>query len=156
MIVNTGYVLWLHEDNQYNYNLNSITESQGRGLTDYKFYCFNGTAKYLYVSSGLADHESAKISFLTPEWKAAPFGRSDYASYDELPDKPVHYKKMLEIAECLSGGIPFLRVDLYEINNRIYFSELTFYPAGGYMPFVPEEWDRKLGNELILHSYKEG
>ena len=122
-------------------------------LRDYKFYCFNGEAKYLYVSEGLENHATAKISFLTLDWDFADFGRSDFSPFTELPEKPKAYEKMLELANRLSKGHPFLRVDLYEINGKIYFSEFTFFPAGGFMMFQPLESDYKLG-ELIDLSEK--
>ena len=123
------------------------------GLRDYKFYCFNGKVRYLYVSEGMEDHATAKISFVTPDWRLAPFGRSDYQPYTELPPKPSHLVEMIGIAEHMSEGFPFLRVDLYEIDEKIYFSEFTFSPCAGFMPFSDEKWDLKLG-ELIELPYK--
>ena len=123
------------------------------GLRDYKFYCFNGKVRYLYVSEGLEDHATAKISFVTPDWRLAPFGRSDYQPYTELPPKPSQLVEMIGIAEHMSEGFPFLRVDLYEIDEKIYFSEFTFSPCAGFMPFSDEKWDLKLG-ELIELPYK--
>lgn len=120
------------------------------GLTDYKFYCFDGVPKYLYVSSGLENHATARISFLTLDWKFAPFGRSDYKPFEKLPRKPENLQAMIEIAKKLSDGFPFLRVDLYEIKGKIYFSELTLSPCSGMMPFSPWEWDERLGLELML------
>ena len=58
------------------------------------------------------------------------------------------FDEMVKISKSLSNGHPFLRVDLYEINGQVYFSELTFSPCSGFMPFVPKEWDKKLG-ELV-------
>lgn len=120
------------------------------GLVDYKFYCFDGEPQYLYVSSGLENHSTAHISFLTLEWEFAPFNRSDYRPFAELPPKPSGYEKMLDIARKLSAGHKFLRVDLYQIDGQVYFSELTFYPCGGYMPFNPAEWDFRLGELLEI------
>ena len=57
---------------------------------------------------------------------------------------------MIEIARKLAKGTKFLRVDLYEINKKVYFSELTFSPCGGMMPFKPEEYDMTLGDMLHL------
>ncbi len=125
-------------------------ENNGSGLMDYKFYCFNGEPKYLYVSKGLNDHSTAQISFLTMDWKFAEFCRSDYKPLAELPKKPSKYEEMKEIARNLSKNIPFLRVDLYEVDEKIYFSELTFYPCSGLMPFEPKEWDYTLGELLKL------
>lgn len=119
-------------------------------LRDYKFYCFNGKVKYLYISEGLENHSTAKISFVSLDWTFAPFNRSDYKPFDSLPQKPFHFYEMIKVAEELSAGINFLRVDLYEIQKKIYFSELTFTPCSGFMPFNPEEWDAKLGELLLL------
>jgi len=120
------------------------------GLIDYKFYCFNGEPKFLYVSQGLEDHSTAKISFLTLDWEFAPFKRDDYESFSSLPQKPACFEKMIEISKILSEGHPFLRVDLYDIDGHVYFSELTFSPCSGFMHFQPAEWDRKVGDYLTL------
>jgi len=125
-------------------------EKQKDGLTDYKFYCFDGRPKFLYVSKGLEDHSTAKISFLNLDWSFAPFQRGDYKGFETLPEQPAGYETMLKLAERLSKGLSFLRVDLYEIGGKIYFSELTFSPCGGVMQFVPLEWDDKIGQLLTL------
>lgn len=128
-----------------------MEDGQGqKGLTDYKFYCFNGKPEYLYVSVGLENHETARISFLNLDWTFADFNRSDYLPLEKLPTKPSQFEKMKEIATQLSKGCPFLRVDLYEINGKVYFGELTFYPAEGMMPFCPKEADKKLGDLLDI------
>lgn len=127
-----------------------MEEDSSMSLTDYKFYCFDGVPKYLYVSTGLENHATASISFLTLDWKFAPFGRSDFKPFDTIPSKPTKLHEMLEIAARLSAGNKFLRVDLYQIKNRVYFSELTFSPCGGMMPFNPPEWDEKLGKLINL------
>lgn len=132
-----------------------MEDGSSKNLTDYKFYCFNGTPKYLYVSTGLENHATASISFLTLDWKFAPFGRSDYKPFTELPPKPTKFDEMLKIAARLSAGYKFLRVDLYQIENQIYFSEYTFYPCGGMMPFDPPEWDEELGKLIDLFTETE-
>ena len=126
------------------------SEDKCEGLTDYKFYCFNGQVKYLYVSEGLEDHDTAKISFLTPDWKPASFQRMDYRTFAKIPERPVNYEKMIDIAKCLSENMPFVRIDLFEINKKVYFSEFTFFPCSGFMLFSPDEWDMRLGNGLNI------
>ena len=125
-------------------------ETQKKGLVDYKFYCFDGKPRFLYISKGLEDHATASISFLNLDWTFADFQRSDYKGFDTLPEKPAGYETMLKLAEQLSAGSSFLRVDLYEIGGKIYFSELTFTPCGGTMQFAPVEWDDKIGEMLTL------
>lgn len=120
------------------------------GITDYKFYCFSGEPKFLYVSRGLEDHSTARISFLTLDWQFAPYERSDYKPFEELPPKPQNYELMLEMCRKLSKDCPFLRVDLYECSGQVYFSELTFFPCGGVMPFKDKSHDKIIGEYLDL------
>lgn len=63
---------------------------------------------------------------------------------------------MIELAESLSKDIPFIRVDFYEVNGKIYFGELTFYPASGFDRFTPEHWDYRFGNWLSLNNENNG
>lgn len=125
-----------------------------KGLSDYKFFCFNGTPKLLYLSSELSNHDRARISFVELDWSMSPFSRKDYAPYKALPPKPDCFDDMLIICKKLCKGHDFVRVDLYAVGNRIYFSELTFYPCGGYMPFSTENQDKKMGDMLFLSDYK--
>lgn len=123
-------------------------EDENGELRDYKFFCFNGEPQFLYVSNNLATHQNVKMSFLNLDWSLAPFQGIDYPLFGVLPEKPVCYAKMLEISRVLSKDIPFVRVDLYEYNNHVYFSEMTFFHSGGFMVFNDEKWNYKLG-ELI-------
>lgn len=117
-------------------------------IKDYKFYCFNGKPYYLYISQGLDDHNTARISFYDMELSKAPFGRSDYLPFEDKIIKPKNFDLMIELSIKLSKDLPFIRVDLYNVDNKIYFSELTFTPCSGFMPFDPPEYDDILG-ELI-------
>lgn len=127
-------------------------DRQKSGLIDYKFFCFNGQARFMYVSQGLEDHATAHISFYDLEGNDLPFKRTDFAAFDRLPYKPEGLGKMIELANILAQAVdsPFLRVDMYEIGGRIYFSELTFTPCSGMLPFDPPEWDEKIGSWLKL------
>ena len=118
------------------------------GLTDYKFFCFNGTPEFVYVSCGLEDHTTAQMSFLDMNWEFAQFKRSDYRPLSTVPPKPERFEEMKAIAGKLSKDIPFVRVDLYEVQGKVYFSEMTFFPCSGFLPFEPEEFDRILGSSI--------
>lgn len=144
MTASKSYLLWFHTKKD------KTSEASVRELTDYKFYCFNGEPRYLYVSIGLENHATASISFLRLNWEFAPFGRNDYKAFEKLPMRPSRLDEMISIATKLAEGHDFLRTDLYQINGQIYFSELTFSPCSGYMPFEPKKWDRKLGDLLRL------
>lgn len=126
-----------------------LVDSDG-GIADYKFYCFNGKPQFLYVSKGLDEHLTARISFLTLDWTFAEFRRTDYPDLDELPQKPEAYEDMLRCAEALCKDEKFVRVDFYCIGKQVFFSEFTFYPNGGLVHFEPQEYDLKLGEMLKL------
>lgn len=127
-----------------------MEDSGSPDLKDYKFYCFNGEAKFLYLSQGLSNHATGRISFVSLDWEKMPFRRTDFAEFDELPPKPQNLDLMLAFCKQLSVGIPFLRVDFYEINGKVYFGELTFYPGAGLTPLKPDEWEKTLGDWIDL------
>lgn len=119
-------------------------------IMDYKFFCFNGEPKIMYISTGLENHATASISFVDMNYKRSDIERADYAPLKKLPPKPKSFKEMKEIARKLSKGFPQVRVDLYEINGRIYFGELTFYTCGGLVQWKEREYDERLGREIKL------
>lgn len=129
----------------------------GNNLIDYKFYCFNGEPKFLYVA--LANITDGKkddlLSFYTLDWKPAPFYRKDHKPFPYKINKPDSLDEMLNIARILSEDIPFVRVDLYEVEGKIFFSELTFSPGGGFGQFYPQIWEEKIGGWLELPGRKE-
>lgn len=126
-------------------------DTTGVGLVDHKFYCFNGEPKYLYVATGFGfAGGDRRISFVDLDWKLAPFRRTDYQGLKELPEKPSRFDEMVELARFFAKGHRFLRVDLYQINDEIYFSEFTFTPSAGRMELVPRKYERILGDQLVL------
>lgn len=129
-----------------------MCQEDGTDLADYKFFCFNGKPTFVYLRHEASGETRPRMSFFTMDWTFAPFHNPDYLQFDSLPDKPLLFNQMKEIAAKISEGYPFLRVDLYIINNQIYFSEVTFYPGSGMTKFLPSEWDRKLGDMLVLPS----
>ncbi len=121
-------------------------------LRDYKFFCFNGKMYFSFVAS--ERQTDLKVTFFDKNWNKLPFERSHPCSKVPL-SKPLNYDKMLQLAEQLSKDEPFLRVDFYEINNKIYFGELTFFPGGAFEAFDPEEYDYKFGELIDLSKVKK-
>ena len=136
MIKGNGYVLWLHK-------------KENDGLTDYKFMCFNGKVKCIFTCTDRYSEIGLKVTFFDREWQRIPFERH-YPHSEAMIPKPERYEEMIQLAEKLSSGIPFIRVDFYEISGRVYFGELTFYPGSGFEEFTPPDWDRTLGDWLEL------
>lgn len=122
-------------------------------LVDYKFYCFNGKPEFLYFSRH-EHQENEEITFYTLDWKEAPFQRSDHKRLSIKPEKPQTLAEMIKTAEILSRSIPFVRIDLYEINGRVYFGEFSFYPTGGLFELTPKIYNRKTGDLLDIGSIK--
>lgn len=121
----------------------------GEKLIDYKFFCFNGEPKYIYISTDLAHDRQAQIGFYYLDGKKMPLIRDDYAPMD-IDKFPKYYDKMLESAKKLCEDFKFVRVDFFATDEKYYFAELTFTPSGGMMPFNPEEFDDKWGKELKI------
>lgn len=133
-----------------------MEDGKGKGLRDYKFFCFGGSAKFVYISEGLENHDTASISFYGLDGVEMPFHRSDYKQFEHKPDLPENFNEMIETANKLAKrlfdeiSLPFVRIDLYSINGKTYFSEITCYPNSGYIPFTPDEWDKKIGEWIDL------
>ena len=125
---------------------------EGKGLIDYKFFCFNGEPRMLYVSQGLEDHKTARISFFDLDGNQMPFCRKDFQPFQEQLQMPANMGRMIDIARqlALKVNTPFVRIDLYSIRGEVYFSEITFSPCSGMIPFDPPEWDEKLGSWINL------
>jgi hypothetical protein len=130
-----------------------MQENSGNGLRDFKFLSFNGTVKCSFVCSERFSGKGLKVTFFDRDWQRMPFERHYRASTINIA-KPNTYDEMLKVAEKLSEGMPFIRVDLYEIEGKIYFGELTHYPGNGMEEFSPEEWDKTLGDWIILPDIK--
>lgn len=125
-------------------------QNEQTGIINYKVSCFNGEPKYIYVSRNTQGKKNDCLSLLTPEWEDAPFYHGRYEAFDTVPPKPVNYEKMLEYSKILSADIPFVRVDFYEIDGQLYFSELTFMVASGFTRYEPEGSDELIGSWLTL------
>lgn len=132
-----------------------LEDKESYSIKDYKFFCFNGEPKFIYVSEGLENHSTAKISFFDLNFKPMPFKRSDYSAFETIPQKPINLDLMIKFSKILSKNIPHVRVDFYEVNKKLYFGELTFFTCSGFIPFEPIEWDLKLGEMLKLPFEKE-
>ena len=124
-------------------------EAHDTGPNDFKFMCFNGNVKCSFVCSERFSSEGIKVTFYDRNWKKMPFERHYPCSKTSLK-KPINYDEMIEIAEKLSTNIPFVRVDFYSIQNKIYFGEMTFYPGSGMEEFTPSKWDKALGEWIVL------
>lgn len=120
------------------------------GLKDYKFFCFDGKVKALFIATDRGvPGKKVKFDFFDENFNHLPF-KHGHENAEILPPKPEHFEEMKILAEKLSAGLRHVRVDLYNVSGKIYFGEMTFYHHCGFVPFDPEEWDYKFGNCLKI------
>ena len=124
-----------------------IEDKKAGELLDYKFFCFNGNPELIFFVSDRAHH--ARSDFYDLEWNPLPFRWYYEPSWRIFP-KPSKLNDMIEYAKKLSEGFPFVRVDFYQIGEKVYFGELTFFHGGGLGYFEPESIDYDLGNKIVL------
>lgn len=126
-----------------------MVDESGTELKDYKFFCFDGEVKMLFVATDRSINDT-RFDFFDVDFNHLPFKQGHPWARHEIK-KPAGFERMKEIATVLSKGFRHVRVDLYDINGHIYFGELTFFHFSGNVPFVPKEWDEKIGEWLNLN-----
>jgi hypothetical protein len=119
-------------------------------IDDFKFMCFNGKFKCLWIDKGrYSDHHRGfwdeNLNFLEGVC-------SDHDTFSVPPQLPDNIKEMARVAEKLSEDFPYSRIDLYNIQGRIVFGEITFYPWSGYVKFTPDEFDYQLGSYFTTYK----
>ena len=116
-------------------------------LRDYKFFCFDGEPKAMFIASGRSKGET-KFDYFDLDFNHIDIIQH-YPNAGNVR-KPVNFDKMVELSKVLSKGFHHIRVDFYEVNERVYFGEYTFYHFSGFQPFHPDKWDKVFGNWLKL------
>ena len=126
-------------------------------LTDYKIWCFNGKAYCIWVCNDRSKNgNSAHVMTYDRNWHAHPewsVFNSDYLQGDIIP-QPKNLEQMLQVAEILSEGFAQLRVDLYNIDGKVYFGELTFTSQGGLMNFYTPQFLHILGDQVDMNLFE--
>ena len=118
-------------------------------LRDYKFFCFDGQPKALFVATQRQFREEPCFDFFDTDYNHLDF-RCSHPTADVVPEKPESFDEMLNLARMLSQGFTHVRVDLYDINGKPYFGELTLYHWEGLMPFYPDDWNNIWGTWINL------
>ena len=117
---------------------------------DYKFYFTNGRFIYLFIATDRHGDHTLTYTFYDDKFEYMPFTYGHKNNANPHPEMPKNLDKMLELARKLAEPFPFVRVDFYEVGDRVYLGEMTFYSGGGMLPFEPIEWDRKLGDLIEM------
>lgn len=123
-----------------------MQQTDGTGLMDYKFLCFHGEPKYVWMGT---NYTPMHFDIYSVDWVNQHVAWGYTMAPNDVPPPP-RYEEMLEMARKLSQGIPHVRVDFYNINGKIYVGEFTFYTWAGVSPFNPPVWNEKLGALIDL------
>lgn len=130
----------------------SFIDSGDTDLPDYKFLCFNGIPFFVWIDIGR--YTNHKRNVYDMNWNLQSWNQRNYGNTETVIPKPKNFEKMVEIVKILSKGFHHVRVDLYNVNGKIYFGEMTFTNGSGFEPIIPREADKMLGDlwELQLKS----
>lgn len=126
-----------------------LEDSDGE-LKDYKFMCFNGEVHFCWLDIGRFSTHYRNTYDL--EWQLLPWNQASYPNYPEPIKKPESFEKMVELAQALCKDFSHVRVDLYYVEGKIYFGEMTFTSGSGYDLIVPDEYNRQLGELWKLEN----
>lgn len=118
---------------------------------DYKFYCFSGKVECILVCS--EREKNLRLDYFDLNWNYLPYAKKRFRSNKTL-HKPKNLNEMIAIAKKLSAGFPYVRIDLYNINGKVYFSEMTFTPAAGKTDYNTSEALKYFGSLLKLPPKK--
>ncbi len=129
-----------------------LVDESGTQLKDYKFFCFNGVVKAMFVASDRSTE--TKFDFYDKEFNHLPV-RQQYKNSDHPLTKPKKFEEMVRLAEILSKGYPHIRVDLYNANGKIYFGEYTLFHFSGMERFYPDDFDCFLGSCIDLSNIEK-
>ncbi len=131
-----------------------MEDSNTKELRDYKYFCFNGEPKAIFIAADRQNKEKeTTFDFFDIEGKHMAV-RNGHPNAENPPALPGNFEKMKELASKLSKDIPHVRVDFYEVDGKIYFGELTFFHYSGMVPFEPGEWDYTFGSWIRLPEKK--
>lgn len=146
-----NYREWPYKDVPKRIIAEQFMSNNGKDLEDYKIHCFNGEPKFILVCSNRYGAGAMVDDFYSPDWELMDVRRPGHPKSEKASKAPEQLEQMLELSRILSKNIPFLRTDFYVIDNKIYFGELTFFPASGMSKFEPQDWDYKFGNYINLN-----
>lgn len=127
-----------------------MEDSESCELADFKIHNFNGVPRFILVCRNRYSDTGLTEDFYDCDWNHLNIRRPKHPNAEILMAAPPELPNMLELAKVLSKDIPFVRTDFYIVNHKIYFGELTFFPASGMTPFIPNEWDITFGQWLKL------
>ena len=126
-----------------------LVDDNYREIRDYKFFCFNGIPKLMFIATNRQSNAETCFDFYDMEGNYLNI-RNGHPNASKKPELPLNFDKMKTLASVLSEGIRQVRVDFYEVNGQIFFGEFTFYHFSGLTKFIPDDWDSTIGSWVEL------
>lgn len=143
---------WVYQGKKHRIIIEKYIESNlsEGGLVDYKFFCFNGKPKYLYVIADRILGQIAGLGIFNVNFELLSVIRTDERPLERNIEKPKNFDEMIDIVKIISKDFPHVRVDLYNQDGNIIFGENTFFDGSGYHKYEPDEFDYELGSYFKL------
>ena len=128
-----------------------MSDDKNNGIRDYKFFCFNGKVKFLMIASDRhLGRQNLKFNFYDTDFNKMDMYQHNHKTSKESDPKPHNFDEMVKIAEVLSKGLKHVRIDLYSVNDKVFFGEYTFFHSGGYCQFLPIKYEKMIANWFKL------
>lgn len=143
---------WVYDGKKHRIIIEELLSSNPEtgGMIDYKFFCFNGKAEFLYVIADRKVGEISSIGIFDTNFRKLNVVRPDEKPLTRIINRPNNYDKLKHTAEILATPFPEVRIDFYNEGNQIRFGEITFFNASGYMTFDPDEFDFEMGEKFEI------
>ena len=145
---------WVYGGKKHRIIVEKLLSRDEKGnIPDYKFFCFNGQIFCSYmISERFSSSDASKgiMGYFDRNFNLMPVSRTDFTPMKEPAEKPENYEQMLNCVEILAKPFPHVRVDIYNVNGKVVFGELTFFGASGYAQFNPDEFDFEMGKKFVL------
>ena len=149
-----GGLEWAYKNVKPRIIVEKYLEEMGKPMiNDYKFFCFSGEPRFVQIDMERGIHDYR--CYYDLDWKKLPFSTEKNRFYEGQVEKPENFELMCQLAKKLAGDFPFVRVDLYNIEGKIIFGEMTFYPTDGRKEFRPEQYNEILGSYIDLPAIPE-
>ncbi len=139
-----------------------LRDHSGKLPRDYKFMCFGGVPKLLFLESEICDEHGRRntsgtrfVNVYDMDFQLMPITSGCPSHADAAISKPASFEVMKDIARTLSCPFPHCRVDLYDIDGKVFFGEITFFHGGGCVDIQPLEWQEKMGSWIDLDAIPE-
>lgn len=150
-----GGLEWAYKDVKPKFIVEKYLSQIGKkDINDYKFFCFDGEPKLLHVD---IDRGTKHLrSYYDMQWKKLPIKHKSIGFIEDDTEKPKNFEEMIDVVRKLASTFPFVRVDLYNLDGAIIFGEMTFYPADGRLEFMPDEYNKIIGDYIKIPKIPEG